>query len=250
MQTLERQRVLVTGGSRGLGVGVVEALVARGAEVTVLARGAAALEVAKHRLGVSIIVGDATDPALAQATLRELRTQVLVLNAGAMPAMAPLHEQSWEDFSEIWDKDVKAAFHWVQAALQLPLEAGSRVLLSSSGAALGGSPLSGGYAGAKRMIWLMAGYANGVAKDLGLGIRFQALLLRQINGATQLGRMAAEAYARRQGKSVEEFLARFGRPYAPREYGEHVASLLTQPEYENPTAFALTGEQGIQPLDA
>ena len=44
MQTLERQRVLVTGGSRGLGVGVLEALVARGAEVTVLARGATPLD--------------------------------------------------------------------------------------------------------------------------------------------------------------------------------------------------------------
>lgn len=250
MRTLEGQRALVTGGSRGLGLGVVEALVARGAEVTVLARSVAPLELTRHRLGVSIIVGDAADPALAASTLRELRPTVLVLNAGAMPAMAPLHEQSWESFSAVWNSDVKAAFHWVQAALQLPLEAGSRVLLSSSGAAIGGSPLSGGYAGAKRMIWLMAGYANGVAKDLRLDIRFQALLLRQINGATQLGRMAAEAYARRQGKSAEEFLAGFGKAYSPRDYGEHVASLLTQPGYENPVAFALTGEQGIQPLDA
>jgi NAD(P)-dependent dehydrogenase (short-subunit alcohol dehydrogenase family) len=38
MQTFEHKRVLVTGGSRGLGLGVVEALVARHADVTVLAR--------------------------------------------------------------------------------------------------------------------------------------------------------------------------------------------------------------------
>ena len=249
MQTLEQQRVLVTGGSRGLGLGVVEALVARGAEVTVLARSAGPLEEARRRFGVSIIAGDSTDPALAAATLGELRPTVLVLNAGATPAMAPLHQQSWESFSEVWNNDVKAVFHWVRTALNLPLAPGSRVLLSSSGAAIGGSPLSGGYAGAKRMIWLMAGYANGVSKDLGLGVRFQALLLKQINGATRLGRAAAEAYARRQGRSTEEFLAGFGRSYTPREYGEHVANLLTQPEYANPTAFAFTGEQGIQPLD-
>jgi len=250
MRTLEGQRALVTGGSRGLGLGIVEALVARGAEVTVLARSAGPLEEAKRRLGVSIIAGDAADPALAASVLRELSPTVLVLNAGATPVMAPLHQQSWESFSEVWNKDVKAAFHWVRTALNLPLAPGSRVLLSSSGAAIGGSPLSGGYAGAKRMIWLMAGYANGVAKDLGLDIRFQALVLRQINGATRLGRTAAETYAQRQGKSVEEFLAGFGRPYPPREYGEHVASLLTEPQYESPAAFALTGEQGIQPFDA
>ena len=34
MQTLERRRALVTGGSRGLGLGIVEALVARQANVT------------------------------------------------------------------------------------------------------------------------------------------------------------------------------------------------------------------------
>ena len=109
--------------------------------------------------------------------------------------------QTWESFSKNWNTDVKATFHWIQSALRLPLEHGSRVLISSSGAAIEGSPLSGGYAGAKRMIWLMAGYANGVADDLNLGIRFQALLLRQIVGSTELGRAAAEAYARRKGVS-------------------------------------------------
>ncbi|MEP6877050.1 MAG: SDR family NAD(P)-dependent oxidoreductase, partial [Burkholderiales bacterium] len=38
MKTLEGQRALVTGGSRGLGLGIVEALVAQKARVTVVAR--------------------------------------------------------------------------------------------------------------------------------------------------------------------------------------------------------------------
>ena len=59
----------------------------------------------------------------------------------------------------------------------LPLAPGARVLVGSSGAALQGSPLSGGYAGARRMLWLMARYANGVAEQKGLGIRFQAIVL-------------------------------------------------------------------------
>jgi len=250
MQTLEQRRVLITGGSRGLGMGVVEALVARRANVTVIARDSAHLSELKARFGVAIVPGDATDPKLAESALCQVRPSVLVLNAGATPTMAPLHEQTWESFSEIWNADVKAAFHWIRAALHLPLERGSRVLVSSSGAAIEGSPLSGGYAGAKRMIWLMAGYATGVARDLGLGIRFQALVPRQIVGATALGRAAADAYARRKGVSTEAFLAGFGKPLSPRDFGEHVVTLLTDPKYECATAFGIRGETGIQLLDA
>jgi len=250
MQTLDRQRVLITGGSRGLGLGMAEALAARGAGVTVIARDSARLIELKDRVGVSIIPGDATDPKLAESALREVRPSVLVLNAGATPTMAPLHEQTWESFTKNWDTDVRATFHWIQAALRLPLERGSRVLISSSGAAIDGSPLSGGYAGAKRMIWMMAGYANGVASDLDLGIRFQALLIRQIVGATALGRAAAEAYALRKGVSTETFLAGFGKPLSPRDFGEHVVTLLADPQYESAIAFGIRGETGVEMLAA
>jgi NAD(P)-dependent dehydrogenase (short-subunit alcohol dehydrogenase family) len=248
MQTLKGRRALVTGGSRGLGLGIVEALVARQANVTVVSRDAAQLAAVRARLAVSIVSGDATDPTLAEDALREVRPSVLVLNAGATPTMAPLHEQTWESFSKVWDTDVKATFHWIQSALRLPLERGSRVLLSSSGAAIAGSPLSGGYAGAKRTIWMMAEYANDLASDLDVDIRFHALLPRQIVGATELGRTAAEAYARRKGVSTEAFLAGFGTPLGPRDFGEHVVTLLTDSRYESTTAFSIRGETGIQPL--
>ena len=47
--------------------------------------------------------------------------------------------------------------------------------------------MSGGYGGAKRMLWLMAKYANGVAEQRGLGIVFQALVPTQI-GASRRSR--------------------------------------------------------------
>jgi NAD(P)-dependent dehydrogenase (short-subunit alcohol dehydrogenase family) len=246
MQTLENQNALIIGGSRGLGLGVVEALAARGARVTVVARDAARLAGVASRLGVSVITGDATNPELAESTVRQVHPTVLVLNAGATPTMAPLHKQTWESFSGNWNADVKATFHYIQASLNLPLGSGSRVLISSSGAAIDGSPLSGGYAGAKRMNWLMAGYANGVASELKLGIRFQALLVKQIVGATELGRVAAEAYARRKKVSAEEFLAGFGKPLDPHAYGEYVVALLTDPKYNGTAALGIKGEFGIE----
>jgi len=111
---LEAQRVLVTGGSRGLGLGIVEALVARKARVTVLARNPKHLAEVERRLGVGVIPGDVTDPALAGTVLRDLRPTVLVLNAGATPVMASLHEQTWEQFTSVWDTDVKAGHSWMK----------------------------------------------------------------------------------------------------------------------------------------
>jgi NAD(P)-dependent dehydrogenase (short-subunit alcohol dehydrogenase family) len=89
---------------------VVEALAASHANVTVVACDAARLGDLKARLGVSVIAGDAADPALADSVLRQVRPSVLVLNAGATPAMAPLHKQTWESFSRNWDTDARA--HW------------------------------------------------------------------------------------------------------------------------------------------
>jgi NAD(P)-dependent dehydrogenase (short-subunit alcohol dehydrogenase family) len=63
METLQGRRVLITGGSRGLGLAIVEALLARGAKVTVLARDRAGLRDVE-RLGAKGMAGDATDAAL------------------------------------------------------------------------------------------------------------------------------------------------------------------------------------------
>ena len=48
--TLKDKNIVVTGGSRGLGLGLVEALVAHGARVTVVARDAVALAAVHARL--------------------------------------------------------------------------------------------------------------------------------------------------------------------------------------------------------
>jgi NAD(P)-dependent dehydrogenase (short-subunit alcohol dehydrogenase family) len=250
METLEGQKAIVTGGSRGLGLGIVEALVAQKAQVTVVARDPERLAEVSTRLGVNIVRGDVTDEKLARSVLSDIRPSVLVLNAGATPPMGPLHELSWENFNRAWEVDVKAGFHWLQETLRLPLPRGSRVIIASSGAALNGSPLSGSYAGAKRMLWLMALYANDVARKLDLGIHFQAILPQQIIGDTALGRAAGEAYAKGKGVSVEIFFAGFGAPLPPRKVGDNVVSILTDPRYATGVAFGMKGDLGIVSLDA
>jgi hypothetical protein len=62
--------------------------------------------------------------------------------------------------------------------------------MTSSGAAIHGSPLSGGYGGAKKMIWLMAQYANSFSRKSGLNIRFQVIVPLQMVGGTGTGDVA------------------------------------------------------------
>ena len=246
---LRDKKVVVTGGSRGLGLGLVEAFVEHGAKVTVVARDADALASVRTRLGVTTISADVTDEAAAHRILSEVQPDILVLNAGAKPRMGRLDQLSWEDFSATWETDVKAGLYWLQAALKTPLQPGSRVLVGSSGAAQNGSPLSGGYAGAKRMLWIMAKYANGVSAQNKLGIRFQAIVPQQIIGDTGVGDAGAKAYARAMGIGRDEFLARFGAPMPPREFGEKVVSVLEDPKYAEGVVFGLKGDTGITMLE-
>jgi NAD(P)-dependent dehydrogenase (short-subunit alcohol dehydrogenase family) len=247
--SLKDKIVVVTGGSRGLGLGLVEALVAHGAKVTVVARESDALASVRARLGVATIAADVTDETAAHHVLAEVNPDILALNAGAKPRMGRLDQMSWADFSATWEPDVKAGLYWLQAALNLPLRPGSRVLVGSSGAAENGSPLSGGYAGAKRMLWFMANYANKVAEQKRLGIRFQAVVPQQIIGGTGVGDAGAGAYARAAGLEPAAFLARFGAPMPPRQFGDHLVALLDDPQYATGLAFGLKGDTGITVLE-
>jgi NAD(P)-dependent dehydrogenase (short-subunit alcohol dehydrogenase family) len=249
MSLRDKKNVVVTGGSRGLGLGLVEALVAHDAKVTVVARGADALESVRARLGVATISADVTDEAAAQRILSQIRPDILALNAGMPPRMGRFDQLSWADFTAPWEHDVKAGLHWLQAALNLPLKPGSRVLVVSSGAAVSGSPMSGGYGGAKRMLWFMAQYANGVAEQKKLGIRFQAIVPRQMVAGTGTGDAAVTAYAGHLGLTPEQYLARFGAPMPPREFGEKVISVLNDPKYAEGFAFGLKDDTGITILE-
>ncbi len=233
----------MTGGSRGLGRGIVEVLSGEGAKVWAIARDAARLDQLKQEVkGVQTCAADVADPLLAPQVLREIRPDILVLNAGAKPANVPIHEQTWEQFERVWETDVKATFHFGKEALLMPLAPGSVVMIMSSGAAIAGSSLSGGYAGAKRTQWFMAQYFQEESNRLKLGIRFIAIVPKQIVAATDLGHTAAAAYAARQGITEEAYLARFGTPLTPEKVGHGVVALLTDTRYQDGVAFGMTGQ--------
>ena len=104
--SLKNKTIVVTGGSRGLGLGLVEALVDQGTRVTVVARDQAALAAVKQRLGVTAIAADVTDEGAAKRILADVRPDILVLNAGRR-ADGPVGSSELGGFTATWDTDVR-----------------------------------------------------------------------------------------------------------------------------------------------
>jgi len=238
---------IVTGASRGFGRGVAVALHAAGAHVVGIARDRAPLDELRAELGGAFtpVAADAADPVTAGSLIDTYQPRVLVLNAGVSPLSRPLHEHTWETFSRPWDVDVRHAFHWTREALLHPLPPGSAVVAMSSGAALQGSPLSGGYAGAKATIRFLASYAADESERAGLGIRFTAVL-PQLTPATGLGAAAVAAYAARAGMDVEAFLKDRGPALTPEQAGAAIATLIGDAGHDQ-RAYLLTAA-GLRPL--
>jgi NAD(P)-dependent dehydrogenase (short-subunit alcohol dehydrogenase family) len=240
---------VVTGASRGFGRAISVSLVERGAHVVGVARNQELLAELKEELGEAFtaVVADVADPALAAQLIADLRPQTVVLNAGATPLVGSLGEQTWEMFSTNWNVDVRHVFNFSREVLIAPLDPGSVVVSLSSGAALAGSPLSGGYAGAKATIKLISSYAGLEAQRLGANIRFLSVL-PQLTPATRLGKLYSERYAAMAGMSEAQFLDdRFGGAFSSEQVGENIADLAVDDSYSHPAYLVST--TGLRPVD-
>ncbi len=249
MLPLTGKNVVVIGGSRGVGRRVVEAAARVGARVLAVARqGAPLRELAEDVAGVETLALDATDEDASARVFGVLRPDILVLAAGAFPPAAPLQAQSWQDFAVNWETDVRIAFQFCKAALTQPLPAGASVILIASGAALAGSPKSGGYAGAKRTQMFIANYSQKESDRLGLGLRFAALAPRIVPD-TDLGRHAIAGYSRYLGISAADFVRSMASPPTANDVAAAVVELAADPERAKGKSFIVSGK-GLEAVNA
>jgi hypothetical protein len=84
----------------------------------------------------------------------------------------------------------------------------------SSGAAVFGSPASGGYAGAKATQRFIAAYAAEESHRAGLGITVTAVL-PAMTPFGDVGKAGIRAYTARTGKAEDQYLADMGEPLTP-----------------------------------
>jgi NAD(P)-dependent dehydrogenase (short-subunit alcohol dehydrogenase family) len=218
-------RALVIGAGSGVGHATAQALAAAGAHVVASGR-----------------ERDATDPEQVAALLAEADPDLVVVAAGTRPHMAAIDEQTWEAFSAPWNVDVKIAFEVGRAALAQPLRDGSTVVILSSGAGLHGSPLSGGYAGAKRMQMFVTQYLQRTADARHVGIRFVALIPEQFLAGTRIGTAAAAAYGGENGESADAYMSRrFPVPLDAAAVARAIVAIASGDEHRDATLLTLTG---------
>jgi NAD(P)-dependent dehydrogenase (short-subunit alcohol dehydrogenase family) len=244
---LSGRTTVVAGASRGLGRGIATAFAEAGASVVAVARtGSALTELATTNPNIRTEVADAADEGVAWNLLDQYDPEVLILVAGANPVMRPFQHQTWETFSVNWNTDVKIAFNWLREALLKPLSPGSRVVVVSSGAAINGSPASGGYAGSKATQRFIAGYAQDESRRAGLDITVTAVMPR-MTPLGDVGKRGVRAYAARSGQTEQEYLKQLGEPLSPEKAGSALVDLIRADPATTAPGYLLTAA-GLQEL--
>ncbi len=120
---LEGKVALITGGSKGIGFAIAEALVSQGARVMITGRNAADLERAQSRLGPGALSASA-DARLAEEVERAVQAtvdghgglDVLVNNAG-IGVFKNAADMSTAEWQSIIDTNLTGVFHYCHAAI-------------------------------------------------------------------------------------------------------------------------------------
>ena len=134
MSNYEGKRVVITGGTSGIGLATAKLLDAGGARVVVAGRTPASLAAAAAALGPRALVDQRdvadVDGLADRAAAAFGGVDLLVLNAGATVA-APIEDTTGEQYDDLFAVNTRAPFFTVQRFLPL-MPAGSAVVLTTS----------------------------------------------------------------------------------------------------------------------
>jgi 3-oxoacyl-[acyl-carrier protein] reductase len=185
---LAGKKALVTGGTRGIGRGVVLSLARQGVDVVTCYRqeSEAALSLERELKGIGgnhhVVRADLADPAQITELLGEVRTRFgqldVIVNNAAIIKHVPYDKLPLEEWQRTLDTNVTAVHLVIQGALPL-LHEGSSVMSLSSKSIEVGIPLRAHYTTTKAALH---GLNRSVARELGSrGIRFNILSLGMIH---------------------------------------------------------------------
>ncbi|WP_415947162.1 SDR family oxidoreductase [Streptomyces sp. KLOTTS4A1] len=234
---------LVTGGSRGIGYGVAEALVARGDRVCITGRGEEALKEAVEQLGTEramYVAGKAADEAHQAETVARVmeaygRVDYLVNNAGTNPVFGPMAELDLNVARKVYETNVISALGFAQQTWKAwQSEHGGAIVNIASVAGVAPSPFIGAYGMSKAaMINLTAQLAHEFAPLVRVNAIAPAVIKTKFAQALYEGREeeAAAAYP-------------LGRLGVPSDIGG-AAAFLTSAQSDWVTGQTLVVDGGI-----
>jgi NAD(P)-dependent dehydrogenase (short-subunit alcohol dehydrogenase family) len=241
---LDGRHAVVTGGGRGIGAAIADALAGAGATVTLMGRREAALQDKASALPMArAVVCDVTDEARVAAAFAEAArafgpVTILVNNAGAAES-APLVRTSLELFRRMLDVNLIGTFLCSRAALPDMLEAGfGRIVNVASVAGLKGAAYVSAYCAAKHGV---IGFTRALALETAKrGVTVNAVCPSYTD--TDMGRRAIANIVEKTGRSAAEAEAELvrknpqGRLIRPEEVAATVLWLC------GPGAGAITGQ--------
>ena len=122
---LKTAKVLVTGGSSGIGYSTAQLLRDRGAEVAICGRKADAVEQAASELGAIGIVCDVSREdevvRMVKRVIDELAGYNVLINNAGFGSWAPLIETKADDFRRVWETNVLGAMLVARTANRPPV---------------------------------------------------------------------------------------------------------------------------------
>lgn len=253
---LSGRHVLVTGGSKGIGLACAQAFLAEGAVLSIVARDAAAMADVvtglRSQYPGARLAGFACDLRVAPAALAALDDaesahgpiDVLVNCAGAARRTAPadLHPQAWHDAMQA---KYFAYIHMMDPAVKrMATRHGGAIVnvVGAGGKVANATHLAGGAANAALML-VSAGLASAYARQ---GVRVNAVNPGQVRTGRLLQREEAEArLAASEGRPAPPAAGAnlaMGRPAEPEEIADVVVFLASpRASYVNGAIVAMDG---------
>lgn len=162
MGRLKDKVAIVTGGAGGIGHKTSELMLKEGAMVTIVDVDESALQKAKKELDpfgeVLAVQADVTNESDVKNYVNETvnkfgKIDIFFNNAGIEGAVAPLVEQTLEDFDQVFQVNVRGVFLGLKYVLPVMCKQGSgSVINTSSDAGLSGDPGIGPYAASKHAV--------------------------------------------------------------------------------------------------